>query len=83
MTWGLAVAGLYLGVGLVFALVFVVRGVQQIDRHAVGGSWGFRLAILPAAATLWPILLRRWLRRSPPPEERNAHRELAGERGSE
>ncbi|MCP4203334.1 MAG: hypothetical protein GY769_15535 [bacterium] len=75
--WLLAALGLYLGAGLVFAVAFVTRGVQRIDPQARGGSWGFRLAILPGTAAFWPILLRRWLRGLPPPEESNAHRELA------
>lgn len=69
--------GLYLGVGLLFGIAFVTRGAQRIDPQAEGGSWGFRLAILPGCAALWPLLALRWLRGEPPPEERNAHRNLA------
>ena len=76
-SWFLAAVAVYLGFGLFFALFFVTRGAQRIDPQADGGSWGFRLAILPGCAALWPVLMRRWLRRLPPPEERNAHRKLA------
>ena len=76
-SWFLAAAAVYLGFGFFFALLFVIRGVQRIDPQAEGGSWGFRLAILPGCAALWPVLMRRWLRRLPPPEEKNAHRKLA------
>lgn len=75
--WTLVALGSYLAVGLVFAVAFVTRGAQRIDPQADGGSWGFRLAILPGCAALWPVLMRRWLRRLPPPEEENPHRELA------
>jgi hypothetical protein len=65
---------LYAIVGVVFALLFVVRGVQRIDPVARQSSWGFRAMIFPGSVALWPLLLRRWLRGLPPPAERNAHR---------
>ena len=58
---GLIILGLYLACGIIFALPFVVFGVQQIDAQARRGSWGFRLLIIPGAAALWPWLLFRWL----------------------
>jgi hypothetical protein len=70
-------AGCYLAAGLVFALAFVTTGVQRVDPAARGAPWGFRLLILPGAAALWPLLLARWLRGTPPPEEHNAHRDAA------
>ena len=55
--WLLAAVGVYAVGGLVFAIVFVLRGVARIDPQAVGGSWGFRLAILPGVVALWPLLI--------------------------
>ena len=70
--------GVYLAMGLVFALAFVVVGAGKIDPHAAHGSWGFRLLILPGVAALWPFLARRWFGGlSQPPEERNGHRSAA------
>lgn len=54
-------AGVYLAIGVVFAPLFAWRGANVIDQAAAGSTWGFRLMILPGAAALWPILLRRWL----------------------
>ena len=74
----LGLAGLYLGIGLVFAIPFVLAGVQRIDPHARHGSWGFRLLIVPGTMALWPLLLCRWVKgASVPPEEPNAHRQPA------
>jgi len=70
-------AEVYCGLGLVFALLFVWRGVGVIDPAAREGTIGFRLLIVPASALLWPLLLRRWARRVPPPLEHNAHRDAA------
>ena len=71
---------LYLGVGVVFRIPFVWRGVHRIDPAAPGSTWGFRLLILPGVVALWPVLAMRWLAGTPPAEERNAHR-LAARRG--
>ncbi|MFK7959260.1 MAG: hypothetical protein AB8G96_01940 [Phycisphaerales bacterium] len=68
-TWTLAVApanlllafvGLYAFVGLVFGVLFVLRGAGALDAGARGGSLGFRILVLPGAAALWPWLLLRW-----------------------
>jgi hypothetical protein len=65
----------YAALGLLFAIVFALRGVQAVDRLAAGSGAGFRLLILPACVALWPLLLLRWLRANgEPPAERNPHR---------
>lgn len=68
---------IYFVVGVLFGISFVTRGVQAIDHAAEGTGWGFRLVILPGVAAFWPLLLRRWIRREQPAEERNAHRDRA------
>jgi hypothetical protein len=71
-------AGVYLALGLLFALPFALRGCQRIDPAAATGTWGFRALIVPGAAALWPLLLLRWMRGDRrPPRERNAHRDAA------
>ena len=70
--------GVYVAAGLVFALPFVLRGVNRIDSIAGESSWGFRVIIIPGVVALWPILARRWMRGSPPPAESNPHRRAAG-----
>lgn len=65
---------LYGAIGFVFAIPFVVKGVQRLDEEAVGAGWGFRLLIVPGSMAFWPWLLKRWLSgQRTPPEERNAH----------
>ncbi len=68
--WLVRIALLYMLVGVVFGIPFVLRGANRIDPVAPGSSWGFRLMILPGVAALWPLLALRWIRRSGPPEER-------------
>ena len=79
----LALLGIYLLCGFMFAVPFVLLGVGRIDPHAAHGGWGFRLLILPGSTLLWPLLARRWLKGvHQPPEERTAHRLNAGGAGS-
>jgi len=56
------VVGVYVAAGVLFAMPFVLRGVNRIDPVAGQSSRGFRLIILPGVVALWPLLLRRWLR---------------------
>lgn len=80
--WSVRLVGIYAAAGLLFAVPFVLRGVNRIDRVAAAGTWGFRLIIVPGVVALWPLLLRRWLSGSAPPRERNAHRDAAAGRRS-
>ncbi|NUO78566.1 hypothetical protein HUU05_00690 [candidate division KSB1 bacterium] len=73
----LTLLGLYLGLGLLFAFAFVLKGASVIDPSAQAGTIGFRLLIFPGAVALWPVLAKRWLKRSHPPAENNPHRRAA------
>jgi hypothetical protein len=67
----------YEGLGLIFAVLFVLIGVQRLDSEAQGSGIGFRLLILPGVAALWPMFLYRWTRGiDEPPIEKNPHRRL-------
>jgi hypothetical protein len=76
--WFVRLLALYAGLGLLFALAFVSKGIERVDPATTGATWGFRLIVLPACVALWPMLLRRWLGgASGPPIETNAHRRAA------
>ena len=77
--WLIRLLALYAGAGLLFALLFLARGVERIDAGAHGATLGFRLVLLPATVAFWPWLWRRWRRADgTPPIESNAHRRAAG-----
>lgn len=83
-SWIVRIIGIYLALGILFAVLFVWRGASKIDPSASQATAGFRLMIFPGAAALWPLLLWRWLRRtSHPPQERNAHPLAADSGGKE
>jgi hypothetical protein len=74
----LILLGAYLSCGLVFAIPFVLVGVKKVDPHALHGSWGFRLLVIPGTMAFWPLLLRRWATGAKaPPEECDPHRRAA------
>jgi H+/Cl- antiporter ClcA len=50
---------LYLTAGLVFALLFAFRWVEEVDEQAKHAPLFFRLLIIPAAALLWIFLLKK------------------------
>jgi hypothetical protein len=49
----------YVAAGLIFALWFVISGIDRIDSAARDAGPGFRLIVLPGVAALWPLLLKR------------------------
>jgi hypothetical protein len=75
--WITGLLALYFIAGLIFAVPFVLRGVNRIDPVARESTWGFRVIILPGVVALWPLLAIRWLGGGQPPAERNAHRDAA------
>src|SRR4051812_8240259 len=50
---------IYVAVGLIIGLAFVVFGVTRVQPAAL--TVGARILLLPGATALWPLVLRRWL----------------------
>ena len=55
--WILALYGV---TGVVIGLAFVVYGVTRVQPAPA--TVGARILFLPAAVSLWPIVLSRWLK---------------------
>jgi hypothetical protein len=53
---------LYVLVGLVTAVAFVIFGITQVLPHSATVTTGARILMLPGAAALWPYVLFRWLK---------------------
>lgn len=51
---------LYFFFGVVFAALFLWRGVALIDEAAQGISWKTRALLFPGSVALWPVLWRKW-----------------------
>jgi hypothetical protein len=51
---------IYVAVGLLIGLAFIIFGVARVQPAAL--TVGARILLLPGAAALWPLVLRRWLK---------------------
>lgn len=65
--WIVAALGGYLAAGVLFAIAFVSLGLARVDPAASGMPLSARLLIIPGAAALWPLMLRKWVKRQAPP----------------
>ena len=61
------VIGAYLGVGLLFGLIFVSFLVGGLDPAAKGMKLSVRVLILPGVMLLWPLMLLKTVLRKGPP----------------
>ena len=57
----LMIIAIYLCLGFLFAIPFVIKGASKIDEGTHGATWGFRIIILPASIIFWPLLLKKWI----------------------
>ena len=51
----------YAGIGLLFAVAFVWKGLADIDPVAANVSIGFKIMVLPGLIVLWPIMFIKWV----------------------
>ncbi len=56
----------YLAIGILFAIPFVIKGVHKVDEGAHGAGIGFRIIIIPGTMVFWPLLLKKWLNAAKP-----------------
>jgi hypothetical protein len=70
--------GIYLLLGALFALWFVVLGVTKLDNAAKDTSFGFRFIIFFGAVAFWVLLAWRIAKDMKRPTEKTAHRLEAG-----
>jgi hypothetical protein len=59
----LKMAAIYLLCGVVFAIVFIAKGLKRTDDGGRGSSAGFKIIIIPGVIIFWPVLLRKWMMR--------------------
>jgi hypothetical protein len=57
----LLAAAIYVAIGSVLAVPFLIFGIGRVDHAARGAPVLFRLLVLPGVVALWPLMLRRWL----------------------
>ncbi len=53
---------IYLAMGFVFAMAFLMKGISIVDEGTKGSTNGFKIIILPGVIVFWPFLLNKWKR---------------------
>ena len=57
----LLLIALYLFLGFIFAIAFLIKGIDLVDEVAHGSTFGFKLIIIPGVIVFWPVLMKKWL----------------------
>lgn len=56
-----SILAIYAVIGILIAIPFAFAGAHKIFDQPATMSGGARLAIIPGAIVLWPLVLFRWL----------------------
>jgi hypothetical protein len=60
----LIVAAIYLVLGVLFVIPFLMKGLNKIDDGAHGSTIGFKIIIIPGVIVFWPVLLSKWMKKT-------------------
>ena len=58
----LIIVAVYLVVGVLFVIPFLMKGLTKVDEGAQGSTIGFKIIIIPGVIVLWPLLLSKWMK---------------------
>lgn len=58
----LIVVAIYLLLGVLFVIPFLLKGLMKVDEGAHGGTIGFKIIIIPGVIVFWPTLLTKWIK---------------------
>ena len=75
-----AIVGLFEGyalLGILFAVLFLPRGITRVDPRTANSPKTLRFVILPGVVAFWPLFASRWLAGAGEQVERNPHRDQA------
>lgn len=61
LAWIPTIVLTWFAIGVLVSVPFLLLAVGRAVAGAKGSSIAFRLVVLPAAALLWPVLLRLWI----------------------
>ena len=53
---------IYLLLGVLFVIPFLLKGLIKVDESAHGGTIGFKIIIIPGVIVFWPVLLNKWMK---------------------
>ena len=73
----LIVVAIYLVLGILFVVPFLLKGLTKVDEGACGGTIGFKIIIIPGVIVFWPVLLSKWMKAN------RDHRDTKAQRNTE
>ena len=59
----LIIVAIYLVLGVLFVIPFLMKGLNKIDEGANGSTIGFKIIIIPGVIVFWPVLLSKWTKK--------------------
>ena len=60
----LIIAAIYLVLGVLFVIPFLMKGLNKVDEGANGSTIGFKIIIIPGVIVFWPVLLSKWMKKT-------------------
>ena len=60
----LIIAAIYLALGVIFVIPFLMKGLNKVDEGAHSSTVGFKIIIIPGVIVFWPVFLKRWVKNS-------------------
>ena len=58
----LIIVAVYLLLGVLFVIPFLMKGLNKVDEGANGSMIGFKIIIIPGVIVFWPVLLSKWMK---------------------
>ena len=58
----LTIVVVYLALGVLFLIPFLIKGISKVDEGAHGSTIGFKIIIIPGVIVFWLVLLRKWMK---------------------
>ena len=55
---------LYAVIGVVFAGIFLWKGVGKVDENITDSSIWVKMLLFPGSCAFWPVLLAKWRKTS-------------------
>jgi hypothetical protein len=59
----LIIVAVYLFLGVLFVIPFLMKGLSKVDEGANGSTIGFKIIIIPGVIVFWPALLSKWVKK--------------------
>lgn len=69
----LIITAIYLALGVLFVIPFLMKGLNKIDEGANGSTIGFKIIIIPGVIVFWPVLLSKWMKKKTYPQRRQGY----------